>query len=264
MKSATINEEVPSVFDSLKAQTKRPYELKDAVNQRKIAALDWIRRYGFSFPTIIDQIDGGKTKKLTEKIIRDSFVKKTKVFAPYQTEDAPKYFLTLTLNGLRLINQINDYFFDYKEIKRKIKLDEIPHSFITQNLTINALNAHKIKNFITEKEIGRSSEPNKKEPDCIWVIETGKKVGLEVELSRKNGNRLGHFVYGCLKAIKENELDYILIFGIKDNLLKTYQSAFEPGKIFHEYEMSGRDNYLKGREFQIDQFFAGRVVCVKY
>lgn len=264
MELKPINLGIKSIFQPQEIKAVRTYESRTVVNQRKIEALDWIRRAGISFPIIIDQIDGAKTKKLTEKIVRDGFVKKTRVYAPYQVEEAPKYFLTLTLSGLKLIDQINIYNFNYKEKSRKIDLEEIQHAFITQNLTINALNAKKIKNFKTEKEIGRKSESSMKQPDCTWFLENGKRIGLEVEISEKRGDRFGHFVYSCQKAIKNSELDFILIFGIKDTLLQKYQAAFELGQIIHEYKWDGSKKYIKGREIEIDQTLDGRILCLKY
>ena len=237
--------------------------------EKQLLALEWISRWGYSFPSVLDRISNVTARGLTAKLVRNGLVKTTKTASGGGLKDIPNQMLTLTLDGLRILenNSINPI--EYVLDPYRIKQDQLRHYFIVQTSTMKAMNESKISSFQTEKEYVVFSKHNVKQPDAIWNLHNGNKMAIEVELTAKWGRKLDEFIFSSLKALKKQDdgiayIDYFVIYSDSNALLERYKNAFEPGQVHSRWEKNNRGYWVQEGTFEVPNSISGKVICKKY
>lgn len=237
--------------------------------EKLILALNWVYRWGYSFPTVLDKAGNVKARGLSAKLVKQGLLKSTKTALSGGFKGVPNQMLTLTDEGVRVMENHVDLQYAYETDPYRIRQDQLRHYFITQSVTMRAINESKIESFKTEKEYVNYSLSGVKQPDVVWIRSDQLKFGIEVELTGKWDRKLNQFVESCVAAIKTNEegssaLDYIIIFGESDALIKRYKQSFASGKVHAKWIKDDRGYWQKSGEFAVPNWVSGRLVCKKY
>lgn len=237
--------------------------------EKKIMALKWIYRWGYSFPSLLDQVGNVCSRGLSAKMVKQGLLKSTKTASAGGFKDVPSQMLTLTVEGLRLVENHIELQYGYETDPYRIKQDQLRHYFICQSITMKAVNENKIESFLTEKEYVSYSKNGVKQPDAIWVTAEGRRFGLEIELTGKWDRKLHQFVASCIAALKTDlegvsVLDYIVVYAESDALIDRYKKAFKPGQKHPKWIKDGRGYWQQEVEFTVPDWVLGKVICKKY
>lgn len=236
--------------------------------EKTIQAVNWVYKWGYTFPTILDQIGNVKARGLTAKLVKQGVLKETKTGLSAGFKNVPNKILTLTHLGVQIAETHMEIQYGYEIDPYRIRQDQLCHYLIAQKLTIGAVNNKKIQNFETEKEYAAFSTNGVKQPDVIWLGNNDDIIGIEVELSGKWERKLDQFVDACISALKFNKngdprLDYIIIFAESDALLKRYKAAFEADYKYSKWVKNQRGYWQKDIELTVPNWIYGRVLCKK-
>lgn len=237
--------------------------------EKKIMALKWIYRWGYSFPSLLDQVGNVCSRGLSAKMVKQGLLKSTKTASAGGFKDVPSQMLTLTVEGLRVVENHIELQYGYETDPYRIKQDQLRHYFICQSLTMKAINENKIESFLTEKEYVVFSKNGVKQPDAIWVTFEGTKLGIEIELTGKWDRKLHQFVKSCILAIQVDDeevtfLNYIVIYAESDALIDRYKKAFHSGQKHPIWIKDGRGYWQQDGEFSVPNGVKGKIICKKY
>ena len=154
--------------------------------QKEQLALNWIYRWGWSAPSVIDSLAGNVGRGLSSRLVKRGLLIETRTGNGGITKGVPSKILTLTRTGLndveRLLNE--DELLPYELDPHKIKQDFLRHGLCTQKVTANVMRNEKFVGFQSEKEIQRTAEAGVKQHDVIWHLDNST-IGVEIELTAK-------------------------------------------------------------------------------
>lgn len=245
-----------SALDALRKSGKSPRQKGE---ERDRQALNWIYRWGWSTPTIIDHLSGAKGRGLTSRLIKNKLIIKTEV----ENARIP-YILTLTKNGLEEALSHASRQLPYELNPTKYRNDQHYHYDLAQKITVHFLNKDGIIKFRTEKESNEISERYIKQHDIVFILKNDKRIGVEVELTGKWGRKFDEFIYSCLNALKREKIDKIFIVSTKASIVIRYYNAFSVGSHFYIWGRNDSGNYTRQEEFKIvnDQLSRIKIVHI--
>lgn len=195
--------------------------------EKQSNVLEWVYRWGHSTAEILRLVSGqqanGYAKRLTEK----GLLRATKT-----ASGTPKFYYTLTESGLQEAERHTLQLNSYLELDPyRVNQQQIRHYRLTQQATITALQNGLITDFQTERMTGQADATGKKRPDVTWLLEGGKRWGVEIELSGKWERRQDQFVHEIYTALSQGEYERFCIVTDSPALEVRYRQAFESPSI---------------------------------
>lgn len=208
--------------------------------KKKMDALNWVYLFGFTSREIIDGINGTARRGLTRTLVSKKLLLETRTGS-----GTPKFFYTLTLMGLCLVEAQLSLLMPYQIDAHRYRQNKFLHDLIIQKTALTAQRNGDV--FITEKErlLGsQGSQKNKKQFDLIVMDRrTGKKIGIEIELDGKWDRALDTFVQSCYLSITNKEVDFIFIKTFSEAIKKRYQEAMKKGATYRTWKKVGVGKY---------------------
>lgn len=232
------------------------------------AALDWIYRWGWASPSVLDLVTDGKRTGLAARLTRQKLINSTRTESGGGVQGIPVHMLTLTAVGLDEVERMREDLLHYETDPYRIDQTKLRHDQLAQKATINAIKAGTIQSFKTPNELKAKSEKGVKQPDVLWVDSTGQRIGIEVELSAKWDRKLDQFVMGCLLSMKKNpkepkptDVDSIALVSDSKAILKRYTQAFQPGEKLAIWEKNERGYWTQNKTTTIPDWAKGKIIC---
>lgn len=240
-----------------------------AVGARKTElALDWVYRWGWSCPSILDLVTSGTRSGLSARLVRQKLVTSTKTESGGGAKGVPTQMLTLTSLGLDQVERMREDLIQYEIDPYRIDQSKLRHDFLAQKATVNSMNAKTISDFKTPYELAAKSEKGMKQPDVLWVRPDGQRMGIEVELSAKWDRKLDQFILGCVLSLRKdpnnpriNEVDSIALVSDSKAILKRYSEAFKPGSALPIWEKNERGFWSQQKVTQVPSSIQGKILC---
>lgn len=228
-------------------------------------ALDWIYRWGWSSPAVLDLATNGTRTGLAARLTRSKLIKSTKTESGGSEKGIPVYVLTLTTVGLDAVERLREDLIQYELDPYKIDQTKLRHDELAQRATANALKNGSITDFRTPKELAAKSEKNVKQPDILWIEKSGQRMGIEVELSAKWDRKLDQFVFGCLKSLSDDaqpmqKVDVVAVISDSKAIIKRYKEAFSPGSKIGIWTKNERGFWSQTREIEVPKWVEGKIV----
>jgi hypothetical protein len=227
--------------------------------EKRDQALEWLYKWGWSSSSILDSLAGIKGKGLSSRLIRNNLIKQTKTKSGGGVKGIPVYMLTLTKTGLELIERERDILLPYNTDPYLINQHLLRHDHIAQEITNIVLLSKSIASFQTEKEFSAFSEKNIKQPDIIWIQPNGKKIAIEIELSKKWGRDLYHFIHSCLLLIDSKSCTEICVVSDSNAIIEGYKKAFAPGAEYDIYEKISGKWKITGTT-EVPEWIKGKII----
>lgn len=199
-------------------------------------ALNWVYRWGWSTPGIIDSWCGAANRNTSTNLVKKGLLKAIETGWD-GTKNRPKKILTLTDLGLSFAVEKAANLVKYKGSFSSINLLHLRHYFYAQLMTLNAASNGEIIDFQTEAEFNEKSEKNEKRPDVLWHLPSGEVAAIEVELTEKHGPQLLKFVDDSTMQLYMDEAQTghaplytrLIIASTSEGILKRYRAVFAPG-----------------------------------
>jgi len=231
------------------------------------SASDWIYRWWYSSPIVVNQLSQTSSNGLSGILVNYGLVKSTKTACGSGFKNIPGQMLTLTKEGVRLIESRRDTLIKYDVNPYRIRQDQLRHNHIAQSLTMNKMSSGKIIKFETEKEFGKLSSFEIKQPDVIWTLKNQLRVGVEVELTGKWDRALDHQISSCINALRKNdygisELDYILFYSDSPGIITRYKKAYEAGKTYATWGKDNQGRWLKEDQMVLPSWITGKLIFI--
>ncbi len=245
--------------------------LESGLNTRQIGehkqqqALLWIYRWGWSWPTVLEQISGSKNNRLTSRLEKNKLVR-TMVPEAAGIKGIPKKIVVLTERGLQEVERFQKKLIKYELDPFRIRQTHIRHSALGQQATANMLGPDFA--FQTERELAVMSVKNMKQPDILWIMDS-KRVAVEIELTSKWDRHLDQFVLSTILSLMPSKqsparFDTVLVLTDSPAIQERYRAQFEPGSKFNHWKKEGAENTSKWKiseQYTVPTEIEGKVVC---
>jgi hypothetical protein len=189
---------------------------------------------------------GGSRRGLAARAVEAGLMQETTTSAGGVLEDVPKKLLTLTDQGIALVEKhlTEDELLEPEDALR-INQANLRHDFLVQKATIKNLKAGKIAGFQTPKELAEKSRKDEKIPDAVWIMPDGRKRAIELELTAKFKRRLDDFVHGIILSLSGSPPRFDGYFIVSDSqaILSRYKAAFKPGQKVARWERDKQSHW---------------------
>jgi hypothetical protein len=253
--------------EELKAQGKSTRQLG---RERIYFALDWIYRWGWSSPSIIDMTTGASRRGLCAKLVRAGLLTETKTAAGKILEDLPSKIVTLSEEGLAYVekNKEDQELIDYQLNPYKVNQALLRHDLLSQKATLKNLIEGKIKAYRPPRELASKSQASVKQPDVLWFTEEGRRIAVEVELTAKFGRKLDDFVWSIVLGLSQAGdraplFEKCIVVSDSDAIVRRYQAAFQPGAVVNRWIKDSQSHYHVDRKVEVPEHIKGAVLCKK-
>lgn len=197
--------------------------------QKDMAALLWLWRWGWSTATTTDLAitkQRGVVKRLVDR----------KLIAYHPTEGMremyyPARLAMITKKGYEYLGQEHDLSAMRRPTLENVPTHQLLHDHAVQFWTAKKLSEGVIKDYITPRELARKSTNGRKQPDCIWIMPDGSKIGLEIELTYKKAYEKHMMVSKMTALLESGTVDSIIIVTRSDATAKEFLRLIAPGAV---------------------------------
>jgi len=238
--------------------------------ERIYFALDWIYRWGWSSPSIIDGTTGATRRGLCAKLVRASLLIETKTAAGRILEDLPGKIVTLSDEGLAHVekHKQEQELMDYPLNPYKVNQSLLRHDLLSQKATLKNLLDGKIQSFKTPRELAAKSQPGVKQPDVLWINEGGRRIAVEVELTAKFARKLDDFVWSVVLGLsqvgdREPLFDRCIVVSDSDAIVRRYRAAFQPGATVHRWIKNNQSHWKIEKTLNVPEYIQGKMLWQK-
>lgn len=209
--------------------------------ERAKAALAWLRRWGWSSPSVLDVVTRSTRRGLAARLERAKLVERLEIdFYSIAIAPLPKRLLRLTEMGQQLAETLCNAKTIYEDIARPkpsqllhdIKVQEIAAKYIAQGAEL----------VYSAPEIDRLVKSGKK-PDAVVSLE-GKKLAIELELTKKKDDELYFGVEAICRSLESRKYDSYIIYCGTASIGERYRSALIPNNIIDRY-IRAENRHLK-------------------
>jgi len=253
--------------EELKAQGKSTRQLG---RERILYALDWIYRWGWSSPSIIDGTTGATRRGLCSKLVRAGLMIETKTAAGRILEDVPSKIVTLSDDGLAYVEKHKEEqeLMDYHLNPYKVNQALLRHDLLSQKATLKNLLEGKIQAFLTPRELAAKSQASVKQPDVLWFTEEGRRIAVEVEMSAKFGRKLDDFVWSIVLSLSQVGdrsplFETCIVVSDSHAIIKRYRAAFRPGATVHRWIKNNQSHWKIDKTLNVPEYIQGKMLWQK-
>lgn len=204
-------------------------------------AIEWIYKWGWSTPTVIEINAGSFRSGLANRLVKSGVLNRIETPSG-GINNTPTFLLTLTKKGLEKAVEITDKLLPYETDPHRINLNNVTHDELVQRLTALKtweLDDSGIDEFITPKSLHAWNSNEIKIPDVVWKRKNAegelKTFAVEFELTPKHGHEFDRFVAMTAELLfvkdsnAQNLFHGIEIYSKSPALIKRYSAAFAPG-----------------------------------
>jgi hypothetical protein len=255
---------VPKNFENTAAKLKAQGTNSRKVGaQKTLAALHWVYRWGWSYPYLVDHIASSGRRGLAKRLVDQKLLSSFLLESAGGVKGIPLSTLCLTKDGQAIVesslrrNQLLS-----QGLKDDIPYHQLRHDAIVQRAT--ALHDG-LSGFETPKEIASKSAPGIKQPDVIWVLRSGRRMGIELEMThKKSGREINQTIGALLEAVKEgnhHKLNLICILSPSQAILEDYTERLSDGAAVSVW---GRDTSSRWMEIPAKKFYVPKFAADKF
>lgn len=237
------------------------------IGQEKMAVvLHHIYRHGFSTPALVEQLADKNRNGLVTRLEKAGLITRTKTNSGGGHRDIPKWILTLTANGQSEVErhfENSSQLLPYELDPAKLHQQNLRHDCIIQRLTLTHQQAGLITDYLTGRELASRSQANQKQPDIVWLSDSGK-TAIEVELTSKWHRDLDQFVRSTLISLAGTaelpaRFDQVLIFSDSPAIRSNYRAAFTPGAMYGVWTKDAQRKWFKKEQKMVPEWSAKKI-----
>jgi len=253
--------------EELKAQGKTTRQLG---RERIYFALDWVYRWGWSSPSVVDMTTGAARRGLCAKLVKAGLLIETKTAAGKIIEDLPGKIVTLSEEGLAYLEKHKEdqELMDYPLNPYKVNQALLRHDLLAQRATIKNLLEGKIQAFRTPRELASKSRASVKQPDVLWMTQDNRRISVEVELSAKFGRKLDDFVWSIVLGLSQVGdraplFETCILVSDSDAIIKRYRAAFRPGATVQRWIKNNQSHWKIDKTLKVPEYIQGKMLWQK-
>lgn len=222
-----------------KSESRSPREVGA---ERAKAALAWLRRWGWSSPTVLDTLTRSTRRGLVARLERAKMVESIQIdFYSIAIAPLPKKLVKLTEMGQQVAetfcSNVKTIYDDIarpkpQQLLHDVKVQEIAAKYIAEGAEL-VYSAPELQRFVKSGKI----------PDAVVAID-GKKLAIELELTKKRDDEFYFGIEALCKSLESKTFDsYIIVCG-SASIKERYRSALVPNNIIDRY-VRAENRHLK-------------------
>lgn len=255
----------PKSKDALRTRLASGISTRQIGELKQQHALQWIYLWGWSWPSVLEQITGCKNKRLTSQLLKKKLIV-TMVPEAAGMRGVPRKIIVLNERGLQEAERFQKKLIKYELDPSRIRQTHIRHAALAQQATANMLKPG--FDFQTERELAAMSMKNMKQPDIVWFT-NGQRVAVEIELTSKWDRHFDQFVLSTVMSLTPSQntlarFDTVQIMTDSAAIQERYSAQFKPGQTFNAWEKEGSNNSGKWKvsgQYRIPEDIDGKVIC---
>jgi hypothetical protein len=230
-------------------------------------ALDWIYRWGYSSPSVLDLLSGAKRNGFPAKLVKNNLCAKTKTQTGGLASGIPAVYLTLTHLGLAEAERFQKNLLNYNTDPYRVDQTKMRHDLIAQKATAQNLREGVIIDYMTERQLAGKHEAGKKEPDIVWIMPDNSKTAVEIELTAKWDRRLDEFVLYTARSLVSQDghpprFDHVAVVSDSPAILKRYEAAFQPGAKINHWQKDQHGHYRIEKTSTMPQIVSEKMLWI--
>lgn len=218
---------------------------RQAGRDKDLAALTWIYRWGYSAPTVADQIASPGRRGVVSRLEKKGLLTRHPTPSGGGIKGVPVNVIVLTQDGVAEVEaelpetRILPY---PTHPERTIPWHQLRHDMLMQAWTAKRLMEGKISDYATPRELDcQQKTAGVKRPDATWRMKTADKTivaMVELELTAKKDRELHQAVLALLKAVQPENgaYDMAAILSHSQAILDRYRRLLTPGANITKYE----------------------------
>lgn len=245
--------------------------------EKERLALDWIYRWGWSWPEMIEEVGGSKSNRLAARLEKNKLVTSICPEAGGM-RNIPRKLVVLTKLGLSETERFQKTLLPYETDPYRIRQTHIKHHVFCQKATMAKIQESKknldlIFKFKTERELAQKSITEFKQPDISWLLNKDR-IAVEIELTAKWERDLDQFVSYTIDSLTRSKnkdgsvnpprFDFMFLFTDSPAIIERYRKYFKPGSIYYKWGKDQNGKWIKTSEHKVSETLNGRVICIQF
>lgn len=231
---------------------------------RALKALRWIYIWGWSAPSLIENLEPTNRSGLAARLVRQGLLKQHRTPAGGGVRDVPIFMLTLTELGENEVVRHLDDLDDLIPYAPRVNWNQMRHDFLVQRLTLQAMHDDSmLVRSVTSDSVVRARGTSGKIHDAVWTDEYQVRTLVEVELTPKKNRELDAFVHGCVNSLIADPDARLRIYSDSFALLKHYSQRLEPWAKFHSWRRDNSRHWVMHQEFEVPESMKDRITFHK-
>lgn len=232
--------------------------------EKQRAATTWIYEHGASSAEIIRQVVGQKARGYAAKMVKDGLLVETPTESGGVVRGIPKFFYTLSRDGLAEAERHAKVPMAYPEIQpSRVKQRLLKHNLIAQQITWDLYKTPIYNTYCSDRRLAVKMANKVKRPDAIVYCLDDSKTGIEIELTSKWAQDLDEFILGIISLLEEQDesikIDHFRILSDSPAILDNYKAAMKPGMPLNLWNKDSRGRWESKRFMPVPQFLSERV-----
>lgn len=222
-----------------KSESRSPREVGA---ERAKAALTWLRRWGWSSPTVLDALTRSSRRGLVARLERAKMVETIEIdFYSIAIAPLPKKLVKITEMGQQVAetfcSNVKTIYDDIarpkpQQLLHDIKVQEIAAKYVAEGAEL-VYSAPELQRFVKSGKI----------PDAV-VSRDGKKIAIELELTKKREDEFYFGVEALCESIKNKRFDSYAIYCSSESIADRYKKTLIPNMIIDHY-VRAENRHLK-------------------
>ncbi len=238
--------------------------LRQKGEENRLKALILVCKFGVaSIATISDHL-GNQNQSVARKLTNAGFLREIILERAAYTEahGAVRKIVVLTRAAHEFLVAMGVAIV-YPELETgRINFNLVSHTLESQIAVSSLLKKGVIDDFETERMWGANNATSKRF-DVIG-IKGNQRIGIEIELTPKNGRRFDEMCSGIVKALQaekdgEHHFTYALIY-VRESIRVPYQKALQSGSKIGQWHINSGGKWVKTiRHFEVPTSIASRI-----
>jgi hypothetical protein len=254
-----------------------PKNTRELGEEKERLALDWLYRWGWAWPEILEEVGGSKSNRLAARLEKNKLITS---IAPEAggMRHIPRKLIVLTKFGLSEAERFQKVLLPYETDAYRIRQTHIKHHVFCQKATMSQIQEAK-KNpdtnfeFKTERELAQKSQAEFKQPDIAWFLNKDR-IAVEIELTAKWERDLDQFVSSTIKSLTtlkytdgtvvNARFDLMFLFSDSPAIIERYRKCFKPGYVYYKWEKDQNEKWVKKSEHKVSESLNGKIQCIQF
>lgn len=213
-----------------KSEGKSPREVGA---ERARAALTWLRRWGWSSPTVLDTLTRSTRRGLVARLERAKMVESIEIdFYSIAIAPLPKKLVKLTEMGQQVAesfcSKVKTIYDDIarpkpQQLLHDVKVQEIAAKYVAEGAEL-VYSAPELNRFVKSGKI----------PDAV-VSRDGKKIAIELELTKKRDDEFYFGIEALCESMKNKRFNSYTIYCGSAAIAERYKTALVPNTMIDRY-----------------------------
>lgn len=241
--------------------------------EKALAALTWIYRWGWSTPTVVDLVAGSGRRGLCSRLEKRGLLTSHPTPSGSGLKGVPASVAVLTEDGVAEVEAVlaDQQIMPYPtHPERDIPWRQLRHDVLVQLWTARRLTDGKITGYRTPRELaGRPSASLVKQPDAVWRLPGGQAAAVELELTAKKDRELHQAALSLINAIRPAEtgekgpFDLVAILSHSQAILDRWRRMLTPGTTLTLYKREASRHWKPDGKAKVPDWVRGHIILQK-